>query len=1216
MTENNQVSRQILINQLKSAYRKYKTHIYFDNHSAIQRCQLAKFERENFSNLSNDKSSFFDKNKINEFFNDLADKVIKNKLSNFSKNIGIIAFPKKMKSIESEEVKVISNFEENSTDIDQMHYFIDLPVEAHILGVLWILRCGYILDDRLYKTCYGNRLNKHLLNSIKEKGSHDYWNSPNNITPFLFEPYYKNYESWRDNALDCVKNLMENNKHAIMISLDFKNYYYSSSIDFDLMWQDICDGERKIHKNQLTNNKLDDENIKINEDLNDFVRDIFLKYHEKFELKFNNTDFPFIPLGFLPSLIIANWNLQGFDQAILEDVHPSYYGRYVDDILIVLDSHEKSETYGNQHLKGLKSIDIIKKYISIKNEYPLNKIFDVNDIINFKIKNGGLRISEDYVIGVHNIKHRIFNKNFIYENLEIQQNKVKLYAFSHKFSTAIIDNFKNEIAKNSSEFKLMKDSEKLFNDFEEKLFDIDYEDSINKINSIKNVRINKFEISKLMSGVLNSSAFSSGKIKDDLIDKVIEAFDSNLFEFFTLWEKLFTLLYITDNEDKLKLFVENILIKIDELNFENKNLNYYYDCENCAIVKDSLKNYLFSTLVRVLSLKSSELYKEFVMFKTKDGEIYKYLNHSFNFIFSSMVNNSFMKYPIQNTFKIENSIKTNWYDGNDIKYDLIKENTNSPIDTHFKGYVYPRYIKLHEILLNNLYNKIHFKSEHNLDELSKLHARLNFYDYSFDNDKIESSIKEYVHSNCNLKCHGSEECPINNEYKSLKVGNNKKTELTVGLINTKLKINDFEKRLIGKPNLKSKRFNKIKRLINEAIKKDVDLLLMPEMYIPFEWINDIVNVSKVHQMAIIFGIEPIVLDNVSYNYIISSLPFSVDNNYFEAIISCRLKNHYAPSEKQSIATHHLLEPNIDEEYYLYSWNGIHIAPFYCYEIADIQSRGKFKSCCDIITVSEFNKDEIYFGNIAESLSRDNYCYCIKANTSEFGGNSIIQPAKSEMRKIVDLKGGDNDYLVVQKLNIHKLRNNAIKSDLTPNNRDVNLKPNPPGLNKEIIKERMGLKNKYSSKNEYNSISPNIIEKKLFKMISDKFPDGLSGKTIGIWGLSLKPNTNIVKSSPAINIVNSFYDELEKIKVHDPKNNKKFSEELHNIDIEYCNSKYDAIENVDALIILTGWDEFRDYDLSEMKKRMRQKIIFDMSNVISDNIKNENFEICKINIEKI
>ena len=183
--------------------------------------------------------------------------------------------------------------------------------------------------------------------------------------------------------------------------------------------------------------------------------------------------------------------------------------------------------------------------------------------------------------------------------------------------------------------------------------------------------------------------------------------------------------------------------------------------------------------------------------------------------------------------------------------------------------------------------------------------------------------------------------------------------------------------------------------------KKVNLLLMPEMYIPFEWLNEIINISKSRQIAMIFGVEPIVHENISYNYLMASFPFCVDDKYFESIISYRLKNHYSPKELQIMASHSIKEPEKDNtKYYLYSWNGIHIAPFNCFEIADIKSRSAFKSCCDILTVSEFNRDEIYFGNIVESLARDIYCYCIKSNTSEYGGNSIIQPASSKIGKIV------------------------------------------------------------------------------------------------------------------------------------------------------------------------------------------------------------------------
>ena len=722
-----------------------------------------------------------------------------------------------------------------------------------------------------------------------------------------------------------------------------------------------------------------------------------------------------------------------------------------------------------------------------------------------------------------------------------------------------------------------------------------------------------------MTGVLRSTAFSTGKIEEDMIDKVIEAFNSNLFEFFTLWEKIITLLYINGNEDKLIEFIENLTLQINELNFNYDSLEYHLNEEfdDCELVKDCLMKYLFSTVVRVLSLKSTSIYKNINNFNNFEKT---YLYYSFNFIFSSMINNNYMKYPLQNTINVENMIRNKHDDGNtEINYNLINNNECDENHRIFTGFCYPRYIKFHELLLHNLYNTIYLKPyknyfEDDLPLLINMHAKLNFYE-EYPKNKINTNIEKYIIQHCDLNCHNHEDCPVNEIYKTMKIDSKTQTKLKVGLVNTKLEYSDFENRLIGKPNLTRDRYDRVKRLINDAIRNDVDLLLMPEMYIPFEWMNEIINVSKTHQMAMIFGMEPIVNNNVAYNYIITSLPFTVDDSYFETMISCRLKNHYAPAESQIIKSLHLNTPTEEYKYYLFSWRGIHIVPYYCYEIADVESRSKFKNCCDIVAVSEFNKDELYFGNIAESLSRDLYCYCIKSNTSEFGGTSIIQPAPSEMRKIIDLKGGENDYLVVHELDINKLRKNAIKSDLMPNNKDDTLKPNPPGINVDIIKERMHLESKYLNKeykNPYDDIPPYIIEKRTDNFISHLDKD-ISDKTFGIWGLCLKPNTPEIDASPSLNIIKKLSAKGAKIKVYDPLY-KQFKDRI-NEPVEYCMSKYDATDNIDALIILTGWEEFKQCDLNEMEKQMKKKIIFDCRNIIKHQPDSRGFKIYRICINK-
>lgn len=352
MVDNHELEIDNLKKQLQSAYRKYKNHIYYDNHSAIQRLELAHFEFDNFRN--DDSNANFNSN-VDSFFHKFAESLLNDfdKVTDeFLKNINVISFPKTFLDSDNNN-EFISNFNETCYDVNRIHYFIDLPVEGHILGVLWILRCGYLLDDKLYDHCYGNRLNDTILSNLKE--------NPDELemTPFLFKPYYKNYQSWRDNGLNSVNSILSNNKNAIMLSLDFKDYYYRSLIDFNDLKEDI----KKTKKNIFGNDTLDDFDLK----LNNFIECVFNEYSNKFTRKIHNTQvqnennqdyddykkLPMIPLGFLPSLIIANWNLQGFDQVVLEDVHPFYYGRYVDDILIVFESHQKSDSFGRQHLEEL-----------------------------------------------------------------------------------------------------------------------------------------------------------------------------------------------------------------------------------------------------------------------------------------------------------------------------------------------------------------------------------------------------------------------------------------------------------------------------------------------------------------------------------------------------------------------------------------------------------------------------------------------------------------------------------------------------------------------------------------------------------------------------------------------------------------------------------------------------------------------------------------------
>ncbi|SDA42356.1 UDP-glucose dehydrogenase family protein [Methanobrevibacter millerae] len=134
---------------------------------------------------------------------------------------------------------------------------------------------------------------------------------------------------------------------------------------------------------------------------------------------------------------------------------------------------------------------------------------------------------------------------------------------------------------------------------------------------------------------------------------------------------------------------------------------------------------------------------------------------------------------------------------------------------------------------------------------------------------------------------------------------------------------------------------------------------------------------------------------------------------------------------------------------------------------------------------------------------------------------------------------------------------------------------------------------------------------LIDKITNRFGHDLSNLTFGIWGLSFKPQTDDVRSAPSITIVSELIKRGARVKAYDPKAIENFKCEIKSDNITYVDSKYDVLDNADALILITEWKEFRSLDLNELSKRLNQKIIFDGRNIYPKRIEDEGFELHQI-----
>ncbi|HEX4632623.1 MAG TPA: UDP-glucose/GDP-mannose dehydrogenase family protein [Gemmatimonadales bacterium] len=118
---------------------------------------------------------------------------------------------------------------------------------------------------------------------------------------------------------------------------------------------------------------------------------------------------------------------------------------------------------------------------------------------------------------------------------------------------------------------------------------------------------------------------------------------------------------------------------------------------------------------------------------------------------------------------------------------------------------------------------------------------------------------------------------------------------------------------------------------------------------------------------------------------------------------------------------------------------------------------------------------------------------------------------------------------------------------------------------------------------------------LFDKLTKHFPDGLKGKTVAIWGLAFKAETDDVRESPALVLAEALLEAGVKVHVHDPEAMETAKVQL-GARVTYAPNAYAALEGAAALAIVTEWREYRNPDFTKMKGLMRQALIVDGRNL--------------------
>lgn len=115
-----------------------------------------------------------------------------------------------------------------------------------------------------------------------------------------------------------------------------------------------------------------------------------------------------------------------------------------------------------------------------------------------------------------------------------------------------------------------------------------------------------------------------------------------------------------------------------------------------------------------------------------------------------------------------------------------------------------------------------------------------------------------------------------------------------------------------------------------------------------------------------------------------------------------------------------------------------------------------------------------------------------------------------------------------------------------------------------------------------------------RKVSAALGGNLRGKTVGVLGLTFKPNTDDMREAPSIPLITALQDLGATVQAYDPVGMEQARHELP--DITYCDDAYACATGADALVIVTEWEQFRALDLAQVKQKMKQPVIVDLRNI--------------------
>jgi hypothetical protein len=878
-----------------------------------------------------------------------------------------------------------NRYKKNKTPaVASLRLVIRPKVDFQIVSALWIIRVGHLFDAVLDRNLsFANRLRRS-----KDDGADARSTSKINLkTPGLFAPYFSAYQHWREKGLSAMERALAEDRSVLAVTMDIERFYHRVAPAFML---------RPAFLRSI--------DVQLTEAEKRFTQFLLCAMNTWYKTTPDHLERPegAIPVGLSASKIIANVLLADFDKAVSARVVPLYYGRYVDDLFLVLDATNEDKSAPNVAQRLSRQLRPLLRVKSTEQGAP-----------SLELK---LPYAKD--------SHLIFSGS-----------KQKIFAMSSQHGADLIHYIREQIRVQSSEYRLLPSVPTTASKMASRAL-LATPNATLQVDALRKadvVSVRRLGFALLLGDIetyaadLSPEAWVQTRAEFYALAQRHIITPIGFFDYFNYVPRIFGLMLACGDFTDAVTLVDNLVRVADLL----KRTTDVSEPQNAARFDTCLEQYCLSLLqaalqagsARDIELDNAYLQTIRTLKRLKPSVRMPKTLESLQRIVHQMLLADWGRRPYKDYWFIGQeadelgppvpkslSVRRQIRLGALRKFRDLAIAVKSP---HWPALAFPtRPLSVEEIPL--VAPKVLTNSRLFREAIGLLRG-------------AEVISDEAV---------GFDQVPTKRGVTNFSTPNPDKSVICVAVTSRETTIEQWKAAASNKHDRSAERYATFNTLINRILQENggPDYIVMPELSVPLRWALRAAKKLARNGVSFLTGVEyhRDRLNRKLRNDCLISLATRWPG-YASSVIVLQPKFLPAHGEREE------LKALLKKDNMFYEPSGLYALPtvfqhgnfffsvLVCSDLTNISHRNELRGEIDALFALEWNKDTKTFSSLVEATAGDLHLYVIQANNRTYGDSRIRAPAvKDYGRDVVQVKGGTSDYYVLGTVEHQELRNEQRK----------------------------------------------------------------------------------------------------------------------------------------------------------------------------------------------